>query len=462
MYTILIQIYESISKEYSNLYKNKTRPRSLENIDEKTKYLTDLFNKYKLFLNKLQPTFKSEQWNSECEKYEIIKQKYTAAIKILEESVVLQRKKPSFKTLSKTIILCRRLSRNNSKIKFKTIVKLIIICGRLAKMPKVDIKLGTSLVHVYDGTPENLNAFLDAVALFSDTVDEEYATATQDQKTAAKETLFKFVKTRLTGVARQSIIGTQNLADTLDKIKIQCSPKFNSDNVKAKLSSLKQKGSIEEFCEQVEKLTQRLAITYIDENIPADKANQMATKTGVESLINGTDHHDSKIILKAGTFSKINDAIQKLQENYSSKSTNAMQAQIYMANRSQTHRGRGRGGRFNNFRGNSMPNRAPGRWQNFNYGHSNFQSDQNRYNRQRVQWNPRGQWNNRGQGNHRGRPSIYLMQPNPQMMNTLVQQQHPPQLLQQHSQQPILPNQNFPNNQTPMTNQNFLGTQFGR
>lgn len=58
MYTILIQIYESISKEYSNLYKNKTKPRTLENIDEKTKYLTDLFNKYKLFL-KLQPTFKS-------------------------------------------------------------------------------------------------------------------------------------------------------------------------------------------------------------------------------------------------------------------------------------------------------------------------------------------------------------------------------------------------------------------
>lgn len=43
----------------------------------------------------------------------------------------------------------------------------------------------------------------------------------------------------------------------------------------------------------------------------------MATKRGVEALATGIKNPESKLIMKAGTFGKISDAVQKLQENES-------------------------------------------------------------------------------------------------------------------------------------------------
>lgn len=86
-------------------------------------------------------------------------------------------------------------------ISFRTIVKLIIIFKKLYqnnKMadPKVDLKLGTAVVPVFDGSQGNMISFIDAVGLFVDTVNAEFATATVDQKAAAKVTIIKFVMTR--------------------------------------------------------------------------------------------------------------------------------------------------------------------------------------------------------------------------------------------------------------------------
>ncbi|XP_055527412.1 uncharacterized protein LOC129720025 [Wyeomyia smithii] len=78
-------------------------------------------------------------------------------------------------------------------------------------MAKVDIRLGTTLVQTYDGAPENLEAFIDAVNLFNDTVTNDFANATAPQKEAAQLTVLRFVKTRLAGVARQVITDAINL-----------------------------------------------------------------------------------------------------------------------------------------------------------------------------------------------------------------------------------------------------------
>ena len=47
-------------------------------------------------------------------------------------------------------------------------------------MPTTDIKLGTTLVQNYDGSPDNVRSFLDTVALFLDTVNAEFAEATAE------------------------------------------------------------------------------------------------------------------------------------------------------------------------------------------------------------------------------------------------------------------------------------------
>lgn len=101
----LLPIKETITKEYTNLYKNKTRSRSLENINEKIKRLNDLYNKYKAILNKLKSTLIPVIWNTEYEKFEVLKMTYLAAIKILEESIILETARPKikFKTVGKAV-----------------------------------------------------------------------------------------------------------------------------------------------------------------------------------------------------------------------------------------------------------------------------------------------------------------------------------------------------------------------
>ena len=119
-------------------------------------------------------------------------------------------------------------------------------------MAKVDIRLGTTLVQTYDGAPENLEAFIDAVNLFNDTVTNDFANAIAPQKEAAQLTVLRFVKTRLAGVARQVITDAINLEGLLDTLKQHCESKITSDNLTVKLKTLKQKDSTENFCDEIE------------------------------------------------------------------------------------------------------------------------------------------------------------------------------------------------------------------
>lgn len=201
-------------------------------------------------------------------------------------------------------------------------------------MAKVNIKTGATLINMYDGNPKNLDAFLDSVALFVDIVNNENAAASQAAKDAANATTLRFIKTRLTETARQSIPENANLDQLIDALKTNCSSKTTAENVLAKLKNTKQTSSTEDFCTEVEKLTQELKSIYIRNRIPGDVALQMATKCGVDALIAGTKNSETKTILRAGTFTRLNDAIQKLQENDAvqkaqedkHKNANAMQA----------------------------------------------------------------------------------------------------------------------------------------
>lgn len=422
-----LQIIEAnITREYNNIAKNIKRPRSRENITQKSENLTKLLKEYKTILLNAQNSIALDLWDTEYKKYQTLKSITIESLKLLSNSITL---KPKFKTVARAAIIAKRLSSKGE-----------------VKMPAVDIKLGTSLIQIYDGSPDHLNSFLDAVALFSDIVNGEFATATADQKTTADVTVFKFIKTRLTGVARQSIIGAQNLKETLDKLKIQCASKISSDNIKAKMIALKKRGTVEEFCKEVENLTQQLAATYINETIPADKANQMATKSGIESLINGIDHTDSKLILRAGTFTKINEAIQKLQENYSEEKQKSSMAQMFYANNNHYQRGRGRGGFNSNRRNFPSDHRSFSR----NHDQQRFQNPRNNFRGQ----NSRGQWN-RGRGRYETR-STYFIQP--QAIQPALQQL-PPVGYQQIQQQP---QPAYQQQQPPAQNNTFLGTQFGR
>ena len=446
----LRELEEALVKEYKNLNKSKNRPRTQNGIDEKRAKLYDIILKYKTTIANLEFRLPSKEWNKEVLKYNNLKLIRTNANKILDETKILP--SATFKAAVKAIIFCRRLSHN------------------FIKMPAVDIKLGTSVIATYDGSPDNLNTFLDAVSLFQDTVNTEFAAATAEQRAAADATIFKFIKTRLTGIARQTINGANSTDEIVQKLKEQCSPKATSDSLRAKLKAAKQKGNLTQFCEEIEQLTSRLASQYIDETIPANKANQMATKTGIETLINGISNSEAKLILKAGNFSKISEATQKLQEGDFEVKPHS---NVFYARGNQPQRGRGRE-RFNNGRyrnqnyrptngGQGNQNRFPSYRQNYNqpnFGYNNsYQPQQNRFPNQRGRGN-RGSWNGTPRFSYQHpqqqRPQQMYFAQIPQITQQPTQQVQlvPQQMQQQHiQQQPTLPN--------TLSQANFLGIQHG-
>lgn len=100
-------------------------------------------------------------------------------------------------------------------------------------------KIGTALIQIYDGTPNNLHAFVDAVNLFNDTVDSDFQAATPDRYLAAQLTVFKLVKSRLTGTARDIIAGAEDVHNIINALKRHCESQLTSDNVVAKLKGRK-------------------------------------------------------------------------------------------------------------------------------------------------------------------------------------------------------------------------------
>ena len=287
-----------------------------------------------------------------------------------------------------------------------------------------DIRQATSLVQPYDGNAENLDSFIDSICLLNELTPE-----------ALRPMMIRFIKTRLSGKAR---IGLPDNIVTIEPlieiINAKCEDHTTPENIISKLNATKQRGTINEFCEEIEKLCAKLENLYNKQQIPAAVAKTMATKAGINALTNGTNVPETKIILKAGTFASIKEAIQKATEN---SNTSCANASIFHYNKQQNeHRpNRGRGsfnrdsrhnnqqnhqnGRNNNrgnFRGNSR-----GNFRNYNNNFNNHNYRNNNYNQNGFQnrrpnnfnQHPNTQYVN-SQGNNRNNPNLYFLAPGTQ------------------------------------------------
>lgn len=132
---------------------------------------------------------------------------------------------------------------------------------------------------------------------------------------ANKAVALKFLRTRLTGKARLGL--NNNYADItalVNDVKAKCEQKTSPEELLAKLNAIKERDH-EKVCDLVDSLTAKLSALYMADNIPADVAHKMATKAGVDTLQKKITNHDLKIILKAGSFTTVQQAIQKVREN---------------------------------------------------------------------------------------------------------------------------------------------------
>lgn len=321
-------------------------------------------------------------------------------------------------------------------------------------MAKVDLKLGNSLINTYGGEPENLEAFLESAKLFADLVDA--ANATPQLKEAANATILRFIKTRLTRTARHILPQANTLDDLCEALKRQHSEKNTPANILARLNVLKQTQTAESFGNEVEKLTEQLKSTYINTGMPANLASKMATDSGLDTLVKGVKNSNTRLILQAGTFATVTEAVQKMLKNDAPTDNNAQM--FYNA------RGNNRGGRGAT-RGNSRYSHSN---HNANYTNNNRRGrgyPNNRYPHQgnnRYQ-NNRYQNNSRGRGHGRGGYPMYYVQQMGQSQVPLNQNLLPPNFAaMQAPQNPqfISPMTEIPNQQ--LNNIHPLGQPFGQ
>lgn len=268
-------------------------------------------------------------------------------------------------------------------IKLKLIENGIMANPPVQNVPVFDIKTATGLIQKYDGSATELDAFIDSVNLLAE------ITAAAHTATA-----IKFIKTRISGKARSALpANPQTFDEITDAIKQVCQDTETPDSIIAKLKATQHKGDKQKFCDEVETLSQKLSTLYINNNIPADVAKKMATKAGVEALINGVSNSELKIILKASEFETVQKAIQKINETKTEPTS-----QIFSMH-SNNQRGQGRQN-YNNFQNTNSnryrPNNDYNRRENFsnnNYRRGNHRGNSN------FRGNPRGNYHNNRRNN---------------------------------------------------------------
>lgn len=183
-----------------NLNKAPNRTYRKNFLIEKKKQSTEICNSITNLLQKHEGKFTSTEVSFYVHG---AKQKYSSIKTILNEKLELA---IDLAFSLKTIALA-----------FTFFIKLKNKRNLKRNMAKVDLKLGNSLVDTYGGEPEKLESFLESAKLFADLTDAE--NATPQAKQAALATVFRFVKTRLTGSARHVIAQANTLDELSEALK---------------------------------------------------------------------------------------------------------------------------------------------------------------------------------------------------------------------------------------------------
>lgn len=177
----------------------------------------------------------------------------------------------------------------------------------------------------------------------------------------------------------------------INDVKTRCSEKISPENILAKLKNIRQKGDANTHCNEIDNLTNKLKSVYVGQGIPDEVAKSMATKAGVDALINGTSSFETKLILKAGTFKDVQDAVQKVRENATIVQQNQQSNAQVMAYGSQ---------RYNNFGRNNRGRRGINRESYSNNSRDRNNSNYRGNNNNRYQTRYQNRNNNGNSNNH--------------------------------------------------------------
>ena len=227
----------------------------------------------------------------------------------------------------------------------RKVAKLIILTGRLTKDVKMAslidmVKTVSALLPTYDGTPTKLNSFIDALAVVK-----------QITTTAAHlPTVIAIVMTKLEGKARHVFNETPTTIDEITTKLKQTATPTPPETIIAKLANCKQRANITGYTKEIEELTMLLEAAYISKEIPPNVAQTMATKEGVRHLSTGLKDEKTAIIVKAGQYKNISEAINRVLEEAptSSNEVTIQYATSYHRQNAQQTNFRGNRSTYNN------------------------------------------------------------------------------------------------------------------
>lgn len=248
----------------------------------------------------------------------------------------------------------------------------------MAEAREAFINNATRRLPDFDGSPENLQSFLDGLDLIA-------LNAANYQAEAVL-----IIKTKLKGNSRRLITNEATVAAIRATLEARIQPD-TSAKITSTMMSLKQNGKpAQAFITEMEKLAEKLEHAHLSRNIPPQEARNLAFETAKSAVKSNTSNPQVKMAIQIGNFGTMDELVSKfvtLSTETQSHSVNYFKGNRY--------------GNFKNNYGNFQPQRGRGRG-NFrgprNYNRGNFNNNRGNYNNNRGNYN-----NNRGNNNRNAR-----------------------------------------------------------
>jgi len=210
--------------------------------------------------------------------------------------------------------------------------------NKMAQTQVQFLKTASSLIPDFDGKAENLRSFLDALQLVNSIKETHESTAVQ------------LIKTKLKGNARNLISNENSIAQIISTLSNTVRGE-SVEVITAKLLNLQQKSkTANQYTQEVEKLTKALEGAYITDGLPSQLASKYSTQHAVKSMIKNCSIDKVKLIMEAGQFSNMNEAVAKFV-NSCTDATGRSDTVLYYKNR-QANNYRGSNYGYNRGNGN--------------------------------------------------------------------------------------------------------------
>ena len=162
------------------------------------------------------------------------------------------------------------------------------------------LNLGSKILPDFDGNPENLQRFLDAINLVNTQCD-----------TIHLSVFINLIKTKLVGTSRNYIQNEGSIEEIINALQVHAKGD-STEVITAKISSIKQYNKpANAFCKEIEDLTKALQSAYIREGVSTTLAERYSVQTAVKAFSTNCSNDKVKIIMQSGNFANMNDVVSK-------------------------------------------------------------------------------------------------------------------------------------------------------